>query len=289
MSPKKKYAVFTIDVECFSDTECINNTDTVLEDEMLDGLDEYIRILEKFDIKATMFLVCNAAENAKERIKEYVKRGHKLALHGYDHTAPMDLDKESFTQRTAKAKEKLEKMFNVTINGFRAPFFSFNDKKMEIIRKLGFKYDASYNGGFNAIHTDKWDLTGFEKKLSGVFKGKHMYEFGLVCQKIFGLEIPICGGGYARLINWPILKPAIKKYIQNNDYYVFYLHPFELSRAKIPKFTGLKNRDKYYLTQGIKSYPARIVSIIEMLKDEGFEFVTFDELTDIMKTSHVAE
>jgi len=75
-----------------------------------------------------------------------------------------------------------------------------------------------------------------------------------------------------------LVKPVIKKYIKTHDYYVFYLHPFELSRKKVPKIKGLKSYDRYYLSQGVKTFPSRIVSIIEMLQEEGYEFVTFEEL-----------
>ena len=35
-----KYAVFTVDVEAFADTECISKSGADVEADMLDGLDE---------------------------------------------------------------------------------------------------------------------------------------------------------------------------------------------------------------------------------------------------------
>ena len=55
MENRKKYAVFTMDVEEFNDTECVANSGQQVTQDMLDGLDEYIRLLEKYEIKATMF------------------------------------------------------------------------------------------------------------------------------------------------------------------------------------------------------------------------------------------
>jgi len=281
-SAKKKYAVFTIDVESFSDTECISYSNNIPENNMLDGLDEYINLLEKFGIKATMFSVCSAAEQIKDSIAEYIKRGHKLALHGYDHTAPLDMNNKDFEKNIVKAKKKLEDMFGVTIKGFRAPFFSLNNNQLEILKNAGFKYDASHNSCSSARHVGRLDLSNFVSSLTGVFSKGGFYEFGLVCQRIAGYLMPICGGGYSRLIHWPVLKPVLQKYIQNNDYYVFYLHPFELSREKIPHFKGLAAYDKYYLTHGLKTYPKKIIAIIKMLQSEGYEFVTFEELVTIM-------
>ena len=77
----KKYAFFSIDLESFSDTECVYKADYTPTDTMLDGLDEYIKLLDQENIKATMFSVCDAAEKSKDSIKEYIKRGHRLAIH----------------------------------------------------------------------------------------------------------------------------------------------------------------------------------------------------------------
>ena len=277
---KKKYAVFTIDVECFSDTGCVSDTGINPEVDMLDGLDEYIKLLEQHNIKATMFTLCGAAERVKDNIAEYLRRGHKLALHGYDHTPLKFVDEESFCERTMLAKKKLEDMFCVEVEGFRAPFFSLSRDKVDILRKLGFKYDASYNPCSQAMYAQKWDFTGFHQELSGVYRSDKFYEFGLASEKMMGQSVPLSGGGYTRLMSWALVKPMIKKYIKAHDYYVFYLHPFELSREKMPKVKGLKRHERFYLSRGIKNFPSRIVSIIEMLQEEGYEFVTFEDLAN---------
>ena len=75
----------------------------------------------------------------------------------------------------------------------------------------------------------------------------------------------------------------ITHYIRRHDYYVFYLHPFELTRRKIPFFKELKNYDKYYIKQGIRHYNRRVERIIQMLLKNGYEFVTFEKLTQIME------
>ena len=44
---REKYAVFTIDVEDFADTECVAKSGQRVRRHMLDGLDIYIRLLEQ--------------------------------------------------------------------------------------------------------------------------------------------------------------------------------------------------------------------------------------------------
>ena len=45
-----KYAFFTIDVERFVDTECVYKTGQTVNETMLDGLDRFIAILDKYGI-----------------------------------------------------------------------------------------------------------------------------------------------------------------------------------------------------------------------------------------------
>ena len=89
-----------------------------------------------------------------------------------------------------------------------------------------------------------------------------------------------------RLSNWGFMKTLIWHYIHRNDYYVFYLHPFELTRQTVPFLKELKSYDKFYTQWGIRSYGRRIERIIKMLEKGGYEFVTFEQLANIMDKEH---
>ena len=54
------------------------------------------------------------------------------------------------------------------------------------------------------------------------------------------------------------------------------------AKNKIPFIKDLKSYDKFYLSYGIRSYAGKIEKIIKMLKKCGYEFVTFEELSEIM-------
>lgn len=278
----KKYAVFTMDVEAFTDTECVSAAHTDISSDMLDGFDEYIKILDKHGIKSTLFTVGCLAPKIKDKIKKHIAVGHQLALHSYDHVAPMDISLEKFKEQTAKAKQMLDEMFDTEVKGYRAPCFSIDKSRLEVLQELGFTYDSSYLDYPKARHVVDLDLSDFTQLRDGMFKKDGFYEFGLSRHHVFGHRFPISGGGYVRLSNWGFVKALIKQYISRNNYYVFYLHPFELTKEKIPTIKNLKSYDKYYLNVGLRSYASKIESIIKMLKKRGYEFVTFEELTDIM-------
>jgi peptidoglycan/xylan/chitin deacetylase (PgdA/CDA1 family) len=271
-----------MDVEAFSDTECVSNSAEAVEVDLLDGLDRYLKILDKHSIKSTLFTVGSLAPKIEDRLKKAIENGHRLALHNFEHTAPMKQTVESFREGVKKAKEKMTELFNVEIQGFRAPFFSLDDERLSVLKDLGFKYDSSYLDFSKARHTVKFHLNGFKECIKGVFRNRDFFEFSMSKQKIFGKPYPISGGGYVRLFNWGFVKGVIKHYLKNNEYYVFYLHPFELTQEKIPYIKDLKPYDKYYLNAGISNYGDHIEQLILMLKEQDYTFITFEELCGVM-------
>ncbi len=239
-----------MDVEAFSDTECVAKSESKVDVDLLDGFDEYMKILDKHNIKSTLFTVGTLAPKIADRLKKNLKNGHRLALHGHTHVAPMDVNEETFREEVGRAKENLEEIFKTGVEGFRAPFFSLDNARLDILKELGFKYDSSRLNFSKARHTVKLDMNGFKRLSRNLFRNDDFFEFGLSKEKVFGKPFPISGGGYVRISNWMFMKTLIKMYLGKNDYYVFYLHPFELTRQEIPKIRGLKSYDRFYLKFG---------------------------------------
>lgn len=279
---QKKYAVFTMDVESFGDTECLSSAGIQVDADLTDGFDEYLKILDKYGIKSTLFVVGDLAPRIADRLRPHIAKGHCLALHSYSHIAPMTVSVEQFKENTRRAKEQFRELFGIDVVGFRAPCFSMDRERLSVLQELGFQYDSSDLGYEPARHTVKLDLDSFRKLRKGVFREGGFYEFGLPTEKIFASPYPIAGGGYVRLSNWGFIKTLIRHYIHKNDYYVFYLHPFELTKQKVPFIKQLKSYDKYYLKKGIGKYGWRVEQIIKMLQKSGYEFVTFEQLVQIM-------
>ena len=100
---------------------------------------------------------------------------------------------------------------------------------------------------------------------------------------MLGQNYPISGGGYVRLSNWSFVLPLLRSYLREQDFYVFYLHPFELSRQHQPELAGLKLYDQYYLHRGLLTYRRKVEDIIRLLRTLGYRFVTFDELAERME------
>lgn len=283
----KKQAFFTIDVERFMDTECVYNAKQPIKQTMLDGLDRYLEILDKYDIKATLFVLSDIAYSVKDKLNNYIKRGHKIALHGRRHVPPTMMDNDTFRKQISIAKKELEDIIDADVIGYRAPCFSIDREKIDILEELGFKYDSSKMEFPSARHNTYVNMKGFNKVASEIFQKGNFYEFGISTQKIFGKNFPVSGGGYLRISNWFFAKMMLNRCFNKSDYYVFYIHPFELSREKIPFIKNLKLRDKYYLKYGINSYARKIEYIIKRLKKKGYSFSTFEDVAEADNVSVV--
>lgn len=279
---KRKYAVFTMDVEAFTDADCIRSAGIQVDTDLLDGFDTYIDLLDRYDIKSTLFTVGELAPKITDRLHRCISRGHRLALHNYEHVAPMSVPVEEFRQRTREAKERLSRLFDTEVQGFRAPCFSIDKARLDILQELGFRYDSSYLGSQVARHPVKLDLKGYEQLRKGVLHKDGFYEYELPKKRLLGIPMPISGGGYVRLFRWDVMKTLIKQYLKHSDYYVFYVHPFEMTNRKVPVLRELSAYENFYLSAGIRSYARKVEYIIQLLIYYGFEFVTFEELTNIM-------
>lgn len=275
-----KYAVFTMDVETLCDTECLMNRHLDTDATALDGLDRYMALMDKYDIKVTLFVLSPVVSIIKDKLIQYIKNGHRIELHGTTHKSPMLLTDEEFREEMVQAKEIVERELGITVKGYRAPLFSLNNTKLQILEELGFKYDASKLDFTHARNVGTITVESFKQFLHGAYKSakNNFYEFSAITSTFFGKIFPISGGGYLRLAPWQYVRPVIENYIKTHDYYVFYLHPLDVSQEPIPHIGHLKFQDRLYLTAGIKSYLQKIEQIIQCLIQNNYSFVTFNDL-----------
>lgn len=276
-----KYAVFTIDVETLCDTECLMNRNLDTDVTALDGLDRYMDLMDKYNIKVTLFVLSPVVPIIKDKLKQYIQNGHRIELHGSSHKSPMLLTDEEFRNEMIEAKAMVERELGVTIKGYRAPLFSLDNNKLNILEELGFKYDASKLDFTHARNVGTITVEYFKQFLNGAYKSvkNNFYEFSAITSTFFGNIFPISGGGYLRLAPWQYIRPIIENYIKTHDYYVFYLHPLDVTQERLPHIGKLKMSDRFYLTAGMKTYIQKIEQIILCLIQNNYSFVTFNDLT----------
>jgi peptidoglycan/xylan/chitin deacetylase (PgdA/CDA1 family) len=100
-------------------------------------------LLDKFDIKTTFFIPGWTIDNFTDSVEEIISRGHELAAHGYLHERLTELSKELEEAVFEKSMASFEKI-EVKPEGFRAPYWLMSERTLELIQRLGFKYDSNF-------------------------------------------------------------------------------------------------------------------------------------------------
>jgi peptidoglycan/xylan/chitin deacetylase (PgdA/CDA1 family) len=107
------------------------------------GVPRILKMLEKYDLKATFFVSGNAAETYPEIVKEIYNKGHEIGHHGYMHESPVRLNPE-------EEKAVLEKGRNILVNitgekprGYRSPAWDHSPNTVRLLKEHGMIYDSS--------------------------------------------------------------------------------------------------------------------------------------------------
>ena len=85
-----------MDIEDWYHLDYFNQDECDKEYSFLDGLDVYLEILEKHDIKSDFFVVGEIASKISSVLKKISASGHSIGSHGWDHKRPIMIQKKDF-------------------------------------------------------------------------------------------------------------------------------------------------------------------------------------------------
>lgn len=283
-----KKAILSIDVEDWYHLDYFNRQECDTSYSMLDGLDVYIDILESMSVTSSFFVLGEIADNKVNYFKDLVSQGYDIGSHGWDHQRPLTMSLSDFQLDLNKCFNTMKNINGTKGFGYRAPCFSLDDKRLEIVKNTGFDYDSSRIEFGNHSLYGSIDMSEYFQYSNSIYHKDNFSEFEVSTSKILGKNIPISGGGYLRIFPWAITKNLIKSYLKDEDIYILYIHPFELSQYSLPNLPSSTS----YLTNfrckyGRKKVAERIKSLIELLHSYDYEFTTFsavhEELAKVVK------
>jgi Predicted xylanase/chitin deacetylase len=203
------------------------------EDQVIEAVYPLLDLLDKYDTRATFFVLGKLAEKYPELIKEISKKGHEIGSHSYSHKTLYELGMDNFEYEIAKTNSILKSITGESPLGFRAPTFSIDNTNkwaLEILAKHGYKYDSSVfpvktnlygvpNAPVVSYNPSKTDITVHDPD-------GPMIEYPLSVIRV-GINIPIAGGFYLRLLPISVLKHAINR-VNIKRSVVIYMHPWEM-------------------------------------------------------------
>ncbi|QKK06876.1 MAG: DUF3473 domain-containing protein [Planctomycetota bacterium] len=263
-NPKDAKAAMSIDVEDWFQVENLKGVvarDTWDERELRveRNTDRMLELMAERGVTCTCFILGWVADKCPALIKRIADAGHEIASHGYGHDLIYSLSHEEFREDIRRAKALVEDLTGAQIRGYRAPSFSITDWAIDILQEEGFTYDSS---AFPTVAHDRYG------KLSGMDAGEPIVEirpgFKEVCVSTLQLGkkgVPWGGGGYFRLIPYPVFKRGVSKILRGGGPYVFYIHPWEIDPGQ-PRMTGLKKSHAFRHYNSLGRCEARFASLL---------------------------
>jgi len=196
------------------------------------------RLLElcgRAGVAGTFFTLGWVAERHPALVRRIVAAGHELASHGFGHQRVDGLTPEAFRADIFRAKGLLEDAGGVSVTGYRAPTFSIGPKTpwaLSILAETGHRYSSS-------VYPVQHDLYGSPDASRVPYRdaGSGLWEFPMTTLRVLSKNLPCSGGGYFRLLPYPLFRFLLRRANAAQGAGLFYTHPWEIDPGQ-PRVAG---------------------------------------------------
>jgi polysaccharide deacetylase family protein (PEP-CTERM system associated) len=224
-----------------------------------------LETLAAHDVRATFFMLGRSAEHNPALVRDIHRAGHEVASHGWSHRRLHLLTSETFREEVRRSKAFLEDLTGAAVVGFRAPTFSLDERTawaIDVLVEEGFRYDSS----IYPIHHDRYGVPTAPRTpfvLRGA--GHSILELPPLTYRLMGMNVPVGGGGYFRLLPTWLIHCGIRQMQGRNGaaLAMLYFHPweFDTEQARLP--LGRLSRWRTYV--GIPSARKRLAALLRQL------------------------
>lgn len=123
-------------VDCGEEKLCSLTFDAAWDDADTDRL---IEILEKYQVKATFFVVGSWVEKYPESVKKFTDHGHEIMNHSDTHPHINQLSEEKIKEEITGCADKIEAVTGQRPTLFRGPYGEYNNTVLRAAEALGHK------------------------------------------------------------------------------------------------------------------------------------------------------
>ena len=228
-------------------------------------------LLERSGVRATFFVLGWIARRFPGLVADIAGAGHDIGSHGYAHELVYRQTPERFRADIRASVDAVASACGVRPTAYRAPGFSITPQTpwaFEVLVEEGFKIDASIfparrgHGGW----------PGFRPCPCRILTGSGpLLEIPTTTVRVGPFRFAFSGGGYLRVLPYPLIKALARRANAADLPVVFYIHPreFDPRHPRLPM--GFRRRFKSYVA--LASTPAKVRRLLA-----DFEFTSLSAL-----------
>lgn len=243
-----------------------------LESRVCGSTDRLLEIFDRAGVRATFFVLGWVAERFPELVARIAAQRHEIASHGFSHRLVYEQTTDEFREDVRRSKQLLESIIGTAVNGYRAPSYSLTARSLwalDVLIEEGYLYDTS----IFPIHHDRYGIPSAERGVHRIHRsGGAIVEAPASTVRYAGVNLPIAGGGYFRLLPyaWTRWGIAHRNHAERSPA-IFYLHPWEVDPEQPRVTTTLATRIRHY--RNLDQTEPRLRRLLE-----DFRFSTVAEL-----------
>ena len=189
---------------------------------------DLLDLLEAHSITATFFVLGWVAQHHPEFVQAIAQGGHEVASHGMTHSMLTRLTPKQFRDELQTSRKLLEDISGTQVVGYRAPTFSITRQTswaIDVLVDAGYTFDSS----IFPIRHDRYgipDAPRWAHRAVGPGGGE-IIEIPPLTLRMCGMNLPVGGGGYLRLLPSVLIRRGLKVAEKLRQPGMIYLHPWE--------------------------------------------------------------
>ena len=245
------------------------------------NMDKIFELLDRHNQKATFFCLGWVAREFPHIIKKIDSLGYEIATHSDLHQLAYEQNTVVFKEDLKRSIHSIESLTSKKIISYRAPGFSIKQENKWVFESLieeGIEIDCSIfpskrsHGGFEEF--------GYAQPAWIDIDGGKLKEFPINLYPLLGKNLIFSGGGYFRLIPYPLLK----SFMQKSDYVMTYLHPrdFDADQPMIENLSLVRKFKSYYGLSGALPKLEKLITDFDFI-----DLATANEKIDWSSTKEI--
>jgi peptidoglycan-N-acetylglucosamine deacetylase len=217
--------------------------------------DRTLELCDSLEATATWFCLADQARRHPDVLREIVRRGHRIGLHGCTHRRVFLSDRATFRADLLTGRKILEDTTGAPVLGFRAPGWSLRGSAVDYWKEIqgaGFRFDSS-RAPLAVVGSTDWS------------RRVHQLQEGF-----WECPPPVAGAGVATIPLWgwgmrlfpeSWLRSRIRRLARLKVGTPLVLHPWELDEGQ-PPLPHCSLGHRFAHSAGLRGYAARLRRIL---------------------------